>query len=72
MTADHWQTKENAEFLQQLGFYHGLMRLNSGDAVLKDVAFSDGTIEFDVNTIGRGTRNRLPSARRRQFRALIS
>ena len=54
MTADHWQTKENAEFLRQLGFYHGLMRLNSGSAVLKDVTFSDGTIEFDVNTIGRG------------------
>ena len=54
MTSDHWQAKENAEFLRQLGFYHGLMRLNSGDAVLKDVAFSDGTIEFDVNTIGRG------------------
>jgi hypothetical protein len=30
------------------------MRLNSGNAVLKDVTFSDGTIEFDVNTIGRG------------------
>jgi len=54
MTADHWQAKENAEFLRELGFYHGLMRLNSGDAVLKDVTFSDGTIEFDVNTIGRG------------------
>ena len=54
MTADHWQTKENAEFLQQLGFFYGLMRLNSGDAVLKGVTFSDGTIEFDVNTIGRG------------------
>jgi hypothetical protein len=54
MTADHWQTKENAEFLRQLGFFHGLMRLNSGDAVLKDIAFSDGTIEFDVNTVGRG------------------
>ena len=54
MTAEHWQTKENAEFLRQLGFYHGLMRLNSGNAVLKDVTFSDGTIEFDVNTIGRG------------------
>jgi len=54
MSADHWQTKENAEFLRELGFYHGLMRLNSGDAVLKDIAFSDGTIEFDVNTIGRG------------------
>ena len=21
MTADHWQTKENAEFLRQLGFF---------------------------------------------------
>jgi len=54
MTADHWQTKENAEFLRQLGFFHGLMRLNSGNAVLKGITFSDGTIEFDVNTIGRG------------------
>ena len=55
MTAEHWQTKENAEFLRQLGFYRGLMRLNSGNAVLKDTTFSDGTIEFDVNTIGRGS-----------------
>lgn len=54
MTADHWQAKENAEFFRELGFYHGLMRLNSGDATLKDIAFSDGTIEFDVETIGRG------------------
>ena len=54
MTADHWETKENAEFLRQLGFYHGLMRLNSGHAVLKGITFSNGTIEFDVNTIGRG------------------
>jgi hypothetical protein len=54
MTADFWQTKENAEFLRQLGFYHGLMRLNSGNAVLKGITFMDGTIEFDVNTIGRG------------------
>ncbi|WP_321477202.1 hypothetical protein [uncultured Paludibaculum sp.] len=54
MTADHWATKENAEFFRQLGFYHGLMRLNSGTAVLKGVTFSDGTIEFDVNTVGRG------------------
>jgi 3-keto-disaccharide hydrolase len=54
MTTDNWQTKENAEFLRQLGFFHGLMRLNSGNAVLKGITFSDGTIEFDVNTIGRG------------------
>ena len=55
MTADGWQTKENAEFLRQLGFYQGLMRLNSGSAVLKGTTFSDGTIELDVNTIGRGS-----------------
>jgi hypothetical protein len=54
MTVEHWQTQENAEFLRQLGFFHGLMRLNSGIAVLKDVAFSNGTIEFDIDTIGRG------------------
>jgi hypothetical protein len=54
MTADRWQTKENAEFIRQLGFFHGLMRLNSGNAALKDITFGDGTIEFDVNTIGRG------------------
>ncbi|HLK63139.1 MAG TPA: hypothetical protein VKU19_06845 [Bryobacteraceae bacterium] len=54
MTAEHWQTKENAEFLRQLGFYQGLMRLNSGDALLKGITFSNGTIEFDVNTVGRG------------------
>jgi len=54
MTADYWHTKEKAEFFRQLGFYHGLMRLNSGDAVLKGITFSDGTIEFDVNTIGQG------------------
>ena len=54
MTTDHWETKENAEFLRQLGFYHGLMRLNSGNAALKGITFGDGTIEFDINTIGRG------------------
>src|SRR4051812_29362736 len=54
MTADRWQTKENAEFLRQLGFFQGLMRLNSGNAVLKGVTFGDGTIEFDVNMVGRG------------------
>jgi len=54
MTSDRWQAKENAEFFKEAGFYRGLMRVNSGTASLKDVTFSDGTIEFDVNTIGRG------------------
>ena len=54
MTPNRWQTKENAEFFKHLGFYQGLMRLNSGIATLKDFTFGDGTIEFDVNTVGRG------------------
>lgn len=54
MTADSWQNKENAEFFRQAGFYRGLMRLNSGEAMLKGITFSDGTIEFDINTIARG------------------
>jgi hypothetical protein len=54
MTAERWQAKENAEFLRQLGFYRGLMRLNSGTARLQGTTFGDGTIEFDVETIGRG------------------
>jgi len=43
MTADRWETKENAEFLRQLGFFHGLMRVNSGNAALKGITFTDGT-----------------------------
>lgn len=35
--AEYWQTKDNAEFFQWLG-YHGLIRLNRGNAVLKDVS----------------------------------
>jgi hypothetical protein len=58
MTADRWETKENAEFLRQLGFFHGLMRLNSGNAVLKGVTFSDGTIEFDVSLARTRLRSR--------------
>lgn len=54
MMADRWQAKENAKFLRQLGFYRGLMRLNSGTALLNDRTFGDGTIECDVDTIGRG------------------
>jgi hypothetical protein len=54
MTAEHWQTKDNAEFLHQLGFFQGLLRLNSGEAALHGITFGNGTIEFDVLTVGRG------------------
>ena len=54
MTAEHWRAGENAEFLQIQGFPRGLMRLNSGNAALKEIAFADGTIEFDIKPVGRG------------------
>src|SRR6478752_4045488 len=52
MTADNWRRTRSSS--GSWVFDYGLMRLNSGDAVLKGITFSDGTIEFDVNTIGRG------------------
>jgi len=52
MTADNWRRTRSSS--GSWVFDYGLKRLNSGDAVLKGITFSDGTIKFDVNTIGRG------------------
>jgi hypothetical protein len=52
MTADRWETKGNAEFSSEDGFPLGVMKVNKGVAVLKDLAFRNGTIEFDVIPIG--------------------
>jgi hypothetical protein len=54
MRAEHWRGGDNVEFPYALGFPRGLMRLNSGNATLKGIDFSDGTIEFDVKPVGRG------------------
>ena len=56
MTADRWQTKENAEFSPAAGFLSRLDATEQRRYGLKGITFSDGTIEFDVNTIGRGAR----------------
>jgi hypothetical protein len=51
MTADRWQATDNAEYVK----YKGLdaLHLKEGFAVLKDVTFRNGTIEFDVDPQGR-------------------
>jgi hypothetical protein len=48
MTADRWEAKDNVEFVQEDAYPLGVMKVNKGVAVLKDLGFKDGTIEFDV------------------------
>ncbi len=71
MTANHWQTKENAELLRQLGLYHGLTRLNSVMRYSKNT-FSDGTNESDVNTIGQSAPRTGPLPQKGQFRTPLT
>lgn len=49
MTADHWQASGAVNFTQDAAHPHGIMAVKGDGALLKDVTFSDGTIEFDVN-----------------------
>jgi hypothetical protein len=51
MTAERWQVRDGkdiVEFNQEDGYPLGVMKLVKGVAVLKDLGFKDGTIEFDV------------------------
>jgi len=48
MTPDRWETKDNVVFSQEDGYPLGVMTVTKGVAVLKDLKFRDGTIEFDV------------------------
>jgi hypothetical protein len=48
MTADRWETKDNATFGTEDGYPLGVMTVTKGVAVLKDFKFQNGTIEFDV------------------------
>lgn len=50
MTADRWETTGNAEYVK----YKDLdaLHLKGGVAVVKDVTFRNGTIEFDVDPVG--------------------
>jgi hypothetical protein len=48
MTADRWETKDNATFETDPTYPLGVMTVTKGVAVLKDFNFRNGTIEFDV------------------------
>src|SRR6185503_15412468 len=50
MTADRWQTTDNAEYVKYKGM--DALHLKGGFAVLKGVTFRNGTIEFDVDPLG--------------------
>ncbi len=72
LTADRWQPvdiqvnsplKAHLQFLQQEAFPGGLLRLDSGSALLSGVSFDTGTVEFDIKPLpGDG----LPGIRFRQ------
>jgi len=49
MTANHWTPNGSAEFVQHKGF-ESLALKNGAWAVLNDLVFGSGTIEFDVET----------------------
>jgi len=48
MTADRWETKDNASFETDPAYPLGVMTVTKSVAVLKDFEFKNGTIEFDV------------------------
>jgi hypothetical protein len=52
MTSDHWLANGTLTFLTQPGYPNGLMTVKGHGALLKDVEFSDGTIEYDINEDG--------------------
>jgi hypothetical protein len=63
MAADRWETKDNVEFSKAAGFPLGVMTVKKGVAILKDLSFRNGTIEFDV--IARGSMGAGAGFRRR-------
>jgi hypothetical protein len=56
MTADRWETTDNATFETDAAYPLGVMTVTKGVAVLKDFNFRNGTIEFDVIPRGRWAR----------------
>ena len=60
LTAAHWRPvdiqvnsplKARLQFLHQEAFPNGLLRLDSGSALLSDVSFATGTVEFDIKPL---------------------
>ena len=65
-TADRWRVQGDAQFVKKEAFPQGLLSLNGDSmkesAALKDLSFSNGTIEFDMKAIGED----MPGIRFRQ------
>jgi hypothetical protein len=62
MTAEHWQTTGEVQFVAMEGFPLGILEAKQGNAALEGMPFSNGTIEFDVKLLGHG----IPGIRFRQ------
>jgi hypothetical protein len=52
MTSDRWLANGTLTFLKQTGYPQGLMKVQGHGALLKDLEFSNGTIEYDINEDG--------------------
>jgi hypothetical protein len=63
MTADRWQTTDNAEYQKHKDV--DALYLKRGVAVLNDLTFGNGTIEFDVDPGGKEATGRTLLARER-------
>jgi hypothetical protein len=51
LTADRWEAGDNVEFTQPDGYPLGVITVKKGSAVLKDLNFRNGTIEYDVQAL---------------------
>jgi hypothetical protein len=65
MTASHWHPvsdKSDVQYVTKEGFPDGIILLKSGDIALNNLAFRDGTIEFDMKPLAED----IPGIRFRQ------
>lgn len=52
MRAERWEANGEVTFATQEGFARGLMTVKGPGAILKDMLFTNGTIEYDINEDG--------------------
>lgn len=52
MAAQRWEANGELIFTSMAGSAHGMMTVKGGGAILKDLIFTDGTIEYDINEDG--------------------
>lgn len=52
MTPAQWEADGQVSFAKKDGFPNGVMSVNGAGATAKDVQFSNGTIEYDINEDG--------------------